>query len=184
LAEEIGHVTVWPNVGRIGHTGADMSAFWKGLVWGHACQLDVVFKLSEACIINHPNWVDESAHELVRSGLATLGQPCKDEGWPIRTEAVGLLIAAWYRPDILAHLTPRPVNWPAELILWDDIRERLDGRIRPWHLLTEGRLATTSRALCRTANTPQDYQRLAEELGMSRPADFACAEVPSVPSDD
>jgi hypothetical protein len=172
LADEIPQVAVWPNVQRIGHTGGDMAAFWKGLVWGKACQLDVVFKLSQRYIINRPDWVDQSARELAASGCATLGQPCLDGGWPVRTEAVGLFVPAWHRPDVLAHLTPRRVSWPTELIIWDDIIDRLDGRLCPWKLVTEGRFTASPQSLFHVANTRQDYQRLAQELGMSGPCDF------------
>jgi hypothetical protein len=149
-----------------------MAAFWKGLVWGKACGLQVVFKLSQRYVINHPEWIDKSACDLVESGSATLGRSCADGGWPIRTEAVGLFVPAWHQPGVLSHLTPRRVQWPTELIVWDDIIDRLDGRLHPWELVTEGRSRPSPRALFHYANSPQDYQRLARELGMSSPAQF------------
>ncbi len=177
LAETIPHVVVWPNVTRIGHTGGDMAAFWKGLVWGKQMGLDVVFKLSQRYVINCPNWIEDSARQLIQSGRATLGRPCAHGGWPIRTEAVGLYVPTWHRPDVLAHLTPRRVDWPTELIIWDDIVDRLDGQLQPWNMVTEGRFTPTPHALFHYANTPQDYARLAEELGMSSQGDFDCDQL-------
>ncbi len=179
LAEEIPNVVVWPNVERIGHSGGDMAAFWKGIVWGQQCGLDVVFKLSQRYIIDHANWAAESASELLQSGLATLGQSCAHAGWPLRTEAVGLYVPAWHRADVLGHLTPRRVEWPTEFIIWDDIVDRLDGCFHPWKLVTEGRFTACSRVLFHTSNTPQDYQRLAKQLGMSAQCGFDCNELPN-----
>ena len=174
LTEVIPNVMVWPNVERIGHAGGDIAAFWKGIMWGKQCELDVIFKLSQRYIISHPNWVEESARDLLQSGLATLGRPCEDVGWPIRTEAVGLRVESWYRPDVLAHLTPRRVHWATELVIWDDIVDRLDGRLHPWELVTKGRYTPSAQVLFHDANTPQDYERLAQQIGMLSHHKFDC----------
>ena len=40
-------VTLWANPERIGHTGGDLSAFWKGLTWAADRRLDVLGKVSQ-----------------------------------------------------------------------------------------------------------------------------------------
>ena len=177
LAELFPNVAVWPNAQRIGHTGGDMAAFWKGILWGKQCGFDVVFKLSQRYIINHANWAAESAAELIQSGLATLGQSCAQGRWPLRTEAVGLRVAAWHRPDVLTHLTPRRVGWPTEFIIWDDINDRLDGQFHPWKLVTKARPEPSRAAYFHTANAPQEYQQLALNLGMTANPEFDCNQL-------
>ena len=166
LASRTRGVYLWPNAGRIGHAGGDMAAFWKGIVWGAAIGVGVVFKLSQRFVIDIPNWAEDSAALLLDSGLSTLGRGCAYHGFQLRTEAVGLRIDRWNRPDILAHLTPRPINWAAEMVLYDDVRDRLENRLCEWPLMSPARPHTAPNVLFRESNTPEDYIHLAARFGM------------------
>lgn len=157
---------VWPNVARLGHTGGDMAAFWKAIVWGHACQMQVVYKISQRFIIDLPNWHTEGACLLVESGKPLLGRDCTRHHWHVRTEACGLLVCAWHQPAILNHLTPRPVGWPTEQVLHDDLRDRLGGELYPWPIMSDARNKPAPGILFREANRPDEYASLAMRLGM------------------
>lgn len=168
LAHRSPNCYLWPNVDRIGHAGGDMAAFWKGIVWGGMTGLDVVFKLSQRYVIDVPNWDQNSARLLLDSGLSTLGRRCAFHGFDLRTEAVGMRIDRWHRPDILAHLTPRRVAWAAEGVLWDDVRDRLEGRLCEWPLMSPARPHAAPGVLFRESNAPREYADLAERLGLGR----------------
>lgn len=158
---------LWPNVDRIGHAGGDMAAFWKAIVWGRATGLDVVFKLSQRYVIDVPGWAGAWARRLWDSGLSTLGRGCPFHHYPLRTEAVGLRVDRWSRPDILGHLTPRRISYPLELVLYDDVRDRLEDRLCDWELMSDARPHAAPGVLFREANRPEEYIRLAAKYGMS-----------------
>lgn len=160
-------VYVWPNMERIGHAGGDMATFWKGIAWGAAIGLDVVFKLSQRYVIDIPNWAGDWANHLLQSELSTLGRGCPFHGFPIRTEAVGLRVDRWNRPDILAHLTPRRVNYALEHVLYDDIRDRLEGKLCDWPLMSDSRPQAAPGVLFRESNGQDDYIRLAAKYGFN-----------------
>src|SRR5947209_5743392 len=52
-------VTLWPNVERIGHTGGDVAACWKGLIWAQALGLRVLAKLSQRFLVTDPRWLQD-----------------------------------------------------------------------------------------------------------------------------
>jgi hypothetical protein len=165
LASRSRGVYVWPNAERIGHAGGDMATFWKGIAWGGALGLDVVFKLSQRYVIDIPNWAVDGANRLWESGLSTLGRACAFHRFPIRTEAVGLRVDRWNRPDILAHLTPRRINYAFEQVLFDDIRDRLEGKLCDWPLMSDARPHAAPGVLFRESNSQDDYIRLAAKYG-------------------
>jgi hypothetical protein len=160
-------VYLWPNTSRIGHAGGDMSAFWKAIIWGKMVGLDFVFKLSHRFVIDTPQWAQGGAQTLLASGLSTLGRSCTYHHWHIRTEAVGMRVDRWHRPDILCHLTPRRISWPTEMVIWDDIRDRLEGTLCEWALMSPARPVAKSGVYFREANSPQQYRELALRLGMA-----------------
>lgn len=171
------NTNLWPNPMRIGHAGGDISTFWKGILWGAMTGLDVVFKLSQRFIIDTPLWAQTWGGRLMASDLPVLGRGCEYHKWEIRTEAVGLKISAWSSPEVMAHLTPRQVNWPVEQIIWDDVRDRLGGKMLEWSLLSKARPLKASGYLFREANTSAEYASIARRLGtsLSEPVTTECS---------
>lgn len=173
LQERYPNVLVWSNVERIGHSGGDMASFWKGIVWAKAVGLSFVAKLSQRCMIDRNGWLNSACEQLRRSGDPLLGRGCLQDGWQVRTEAVVLDVEQWHRPDILAHLTPRRIRWAFEMVLWDDVRDRLGSRMTEWDLLSPSRYLAASDVYFRGANSPFEYQCLAQRVGLSyTAADF------------
>ena len=66
----------WPNVERIGHTGGDISAFFKSVIWGASRGIRWVTKLSQRFVVNRPRWLQDSANKLRLSGLPMATQRC------------------------------------------------------------------------------------------------------------
>jgi hypothetical protein len=176
LASRTPNVVVWPNADRIGHAGGDVSCFWKGLQWARSLGLEVLVKLSQRYIVDRPHWTELLLHELTVSGLSTIGRSCARWGWDLRTECVGMRVDRWHRPDVLAHLFPRRVEWAAEMVVFDDVRDRLEGRIHPWSLMSPARCEPIEGMLFREANPPADYQALADRLGVRLEEDFHCID--------
>ena len=167
IAANWNNVFVWPNCSRIGHAGGDLATFWKGIMWGKFNKLEVVFKLSQRCIFDTPRWAQKSALELIKSGRSTLGRDCTFHHWKIRTESIGLKINDWYRPDIMAHLTPRKIGCATENVIWDDIKERLGGSVACWSLMSPARNEKQAGVLFREANTVDEYYQLGRRLGIT-----------------
>ena len=174
LAEKDRNVTVWPNVSTIGHAGGDMSAFWKGLIWSRNLGFDVLFKISQRLIFDIPDWVRKSAKELINSGAKTLGKGCTQDPWQLRTESVAMLVRPWSKPSILTHLTPRPINVATELVLYDDVRDRLDDSITKWSLMADSRYERKEGVLFRATHSPSDYFNLANRLGLYIQGPLTC----------
>ena len=174
LAERDQNISVWPNVAPIGHAGGDMSAFWKGLVWARNLGLDILFKLSQRLIFDHPDWVNQSVRELVQSGARTFGKGCTQDPWRLRTESVGILVQAWSKPSILTHLTPRPIQVPPEIVLYDDVRDRLGNSLANWSLMADSRYVRKEDVLFRATHSASDYQNLADRLGIAIQGDLNC----------
>jgi len=166
LAANDPKVSLWPNPERVGHAGGDISAIWKGLTWAKSLGLDVLVKLSQRYIIDVPRWHELLCDELKASGLATIGHDCQSHGWAIRTECFGMLVNRWTCPEIMAHLTPRRISWPVEQFVFDDVRDRLDGKIHQWSLMSKGRGVRAPGMLFREANAIEDYVDLAARLNV------------------
>jgi len=182
LAEQDRNVTVWPNVASIGHAGGDMSAFWKGLVWSRNMGFDILFKISQRLIFDVPDWVNKSAKELINSGQKTLGKGCTQDPWQIRTESVGMLVSAWSKPTILTHLTPRPIQVPPEIVLYDDIRDRLNNSLSRWSLMSDSRYVRKEGVFFRATHSIQDYQNLATRLGVTLQGELTCQASEQMPN--
>lgn len=181
MTQQYANVRVLPNVERIGHCGGDMAAVWKAIYYGATLGTDVVFKLSTRLVVDTPNWVKETATRLMQSDHQVAGTKCGFHGF-LRLEAIGLKIAAWNRPDILAHLTPRRIAWPTEQVIWDDIRDRFASRMLPLSWMSEARPHKKDGVLFREANSEADYRALAERVGLNHSGmPFDCRRSESIP---
>lgn len=172
------NVFVWPNHFRIGHAGGDLGAFWKGLNWAGAgawdgqCWrgdngYDILFKLSQRFIFTDYDWARHWARILYNSNYAAIGKGCTDLGFDLRTEAVGLKVAEWFTPKILAHLCPRPIGIATEAVVYEVLDYWLEKRLLSWEILSDGRNMKSDHYLFRGANSPDEYVELARLLGLS-----------------
>lgn len=172
-------VYLWPNAERIGHTGGDLSAFWKGIVWGAAKGLRVVAKLSQRFIATGPRWLQDGARDLLASGLPLASRRCRGrEVWDLRTEACLLDVAQWNVPDVLARIAPRrywrdsPKGLAAETVLNRVLVDLLGGIFWPWSLYSEERYARAPGTVWHCSHTRADYDALGRRYGVALPADF------------
>jgi hypothetical protein len=169
---------------RIGHTGGDMAAYGRGVVWGASHGLAVVAKLSQRFLVTRPRWLQDGAAELLLSGLpaatryAEPAPPPNKWGDALRTEAMLIDVSQWNRPAVLARLAPRkrwadrPGGYQAEDQIHDLIREELGGAYWPWWLVSAQRYAKADGVVWRMANARADYDALASRFGVRLPADF------------
>jgi hypothetical protein len=169
-------VTLWPNVERIGHTGGDVAAYWKGLQWAHARGLRVLAKLSQRFLLARSRWLQDGARTLLESELPLATQRCRGrEVFDLRTEAMLVDVTQWYRPDVLGRLLPRRYAGTgklAEAVLQEALGDCLGGIFWPWDVYTEERYHATPGVVWHTANTPGDYRDLAALFGLGLDADF------------
>lgn len=181
MTERYTNVRVLPNVERIGHCGGDMACVWKAIYFGASLGADVVFKLSTRLIVDTPNWVKDTALSLMQSDYQVAGNKCQFHGF-LRLEAIGIKIAAWNQPDILAHLTPRRIAWPTEQVVWDDIRDRFNSRMMPLGWMSDARPQQKAGVLFRESNGPEDYSALAAKIGLDvTDLQFDCRRSESMP---
>lgn len=168
-------VFLWPNPTRLGHTGGDLAAFWKGILWGKSHGLRVVAKLSQRFLVDTPRWLQDGAIDLLRSGLPLSSRRCTGgHNFPLRTEACLLDVDAWHRPDVLQVLAPRERPKP-ENAEWDFdrlLKAKLGGLFWPWKLFSEDRFAKQAGFLWHNANTKAEYQSLARRFGVQLDASF------------
>jgi hypothetical protein len=168
-------VTLWPNVERIGHTGGDLSACWKGLIWAQARGARVLAKLSQRFVLTLPRWLQDGARDLLQSGLPLATQRCRGvEVFDLRTEAMLLDVAAWSRPEALGRLLPRRHGRGqfAEAVFARVLADHLGGIFWPWGVCTAERYQATPGVVWHTANGPDDYRALAAWFGLDLDADF------------
>jgi hypothetical protein len=178
LCERHPDVTLWPNVDRIGHTGGDLSACWKGLIWAQARGVRVLAKLSQRFVLLLPRWLQDGARELLESELPLATQRCRGvEVFDLRTEAMLLDVDAWHRPEVLNRLLPRRQGGGelAEAVLYRLLREQFEGIFWPWGIFTEERYHPTPGVVWHTANIPDDYRAVAAEFGLELDDDFTTA---------
>jgi hypothetical protein len=157
------------NETRIGHTGGDLAAFWRGIRWGRERGLSVVAKLSQRFIGTSDRWLQDGARQLLASGLALSGQRCSGrETFALRTESVLLAVDQWHTPAILAELAPRhrPAPEIADNDLMQLVRRELGGLFWPWSLIGEDRYERRAGLLWHCANSRADYHRLATQHGV------------------
>lgn len=171
-------VTVWSNPERYGHAGGDLTSYFVGLQWAQVHRLQVLCKLSQRLLIDLPGWLGEAAEGLLASGLATGCQPCREGAtvFPLRTEAILFDVARWYRADVLDHLRPRPVTgYPAELILWDDLQDRIGVEFWRWPIMGEDRGTPYPGIIWHCSHPRRAYEALAARYGLELDADFTTA---------
>ncbi len=167
---------------RIGHTGGDLAAFWRGVTWAHGRGLRTVAKLSQRFLITRPRWLQDGTTGLLLSALPAAARFADASGgeWggQLRTEAMLLDVAVWNRPGVLARLAPRkrwadrPAGYHAEHQVADLIREELGGVYWPWALIPTQRYAAAEGLVWRMGNSRDDYDALARRFGVVLPADF------------
>ena len=169
-------VTLDTNAERIGHTGGDIAVFSKAIRWGANRGLDVVAKLSQRFIVNRSRWLQESAAELLASGLPMASRRCRGNApFDLRTEAVLLDVNQWNRPEVLERTKPRrywtdsPDGLNAETIIYRVLIDLLGGIYWPWaSLMGEDRYKRDFADVLWHCNTPaSDYRKLASDYGVS-----------------
>jgi hypothetical protein len=167
-------VTLRSNPRRIGHTGGDVSAFHKAVVWGRERGLDVVAKLSQRFLATKPGWLAAGRKELLDSGLPLASRRCRgSENWDLRTEACLLDVRAWSAKDALARIAPR-AYWKdakgglsAERVVFRALQDSLGGRYWPWSLIGEERYAKRDGVVWHNADGEAAYRKLAHRLGVT-----------------
>lgn len=178
IMREHAGVTVWSNPERYGHAGGDLASYFVGLQWARAHRLRVLCKLSQRCLLDLPDWLHLAAEGLLDSGLATGCQPCREGStvFPLRTEAILFDVDKWHRPDVLDHLRPRPVTgYPAELIVWDDMADRVGIEYWRWPIMGEDRLTRYPGVIWHCSHRREDYEAIAERYGLPLDDHFTVA---------
>lgn len=172
-------VMLWPNSERIGHTGGDIAAYWKGVVWGASRGLQAVAKFSQRFIVTRTNWLQEGAMSLLNSGLPLASQKCIGTArFDLRTEAALLNVAQWYTPDVLDRIKPRrywndAVNGlSAETIIFRVLQDLLGGVYWPWNLFGPERRKDYPGVLWHNHATLAQYQALASQHGVTLDPDL------------
>jgi hypothetical protein len=174
-------VAVAGNKERIGHTGGDLAAYWRAAMWGRATGLKVVAKLSQRFIFTRPRWLQDGAADLLASGLPLAIRGCVGSpGFPLRTEAALIDVAAWGRPAVLARVEPAP-RWhtregglSAEVAMAELLRDEFGGVYWPWALIPERRPDRGEGFVWHNSHTIEEYRALAARHGVTLPAEFTC----------
>ena len=164
-----------PNPERLGHTGGDLAAFWKGIRWARSKKLQVLCKLSQRFIGTSRRWLQDGARELIESALPLSSNRCRGrESWPLRTEAVLLDAAAWHRDDVLDFLAPRQRPKPAnaEFDFARLLDSKLGGLFWPWKLFGEDRYERRPGYLWHCSHRVGDYRKLAARFGVELDESF------------
>jgi len=166
-------VMLWPNAERIGHTGGDIAAYWKGVVWGASRGLSVVAKLSQRFFVTRPRWLQEGADDLLASGLPLATQRCRGvENFDLRTEAALFNVDHWNGPDVLERIKPRrywndsPKGLSAETVIYRVLQDLRGGIFWPWSLFGEERYAQNPGVLWHTGASVEAYRDLATRHGV------------------
>ena len=174
-------VLLWPNPGRIGHAGGDISAFWKAIQWGKLRGLRVVAKLSQRFLPTKTRWLQDGAIELLATGLPLACNRCREayrgvwHYFELRTEACLLDIEQWHRPDVLSAFTPRPIATAAEMVIWDYVRDLLGGRWHVWSMMpSTSRHDVDPGYLWHGTHTEQQYRQFFGQFGLAIDEDFSC----------
>jgi hypothetical protein len=176
-------VTLDNNPERIGHTGGDISVFYKGIRWGAELGLNVVAKISQRFIGNRSRWVQDTANDLIDSGLSMGCRRCRGEArFDLRTECVFLNLEAWNRPDILKGIEPRrywndlPEGLPAESVIFGAF-QKAGGIMWPIaKLMGEDRYQRDFADVLWHCNTPEaEFRGIAKSYGVELPESFHVA---------
>lgn len=175
LARSYPDVWHWPNVERIGHTGGDLSAFFKGILWGASRGWQAVAKLSQRCLISQPRWLADAAESLLASGLPLSTRACHSTSiFELRTEACVLDLKAWNRPEVLSRIRPGRYfhtagasGIAAETLLYRVLQDHLGGVFWPWALFCEDRTEHRDGVTWYHADGYDAYAHLAASLGVT-----------------
>lgn len=174
-------VTLDSNAERIGHTGGDVAAFYKGIRWAAERRIEVVAKLSQRFIVNRPRWLQDSARDLLASGLPMANMRCRgDAPFDLRTEAVLMDVSQWNKPEVLERIKPRrywtdqPDGLNAETIIYRVLMDLLGGVFWPWAtVMGEDRFRRDFEDVLWHCNTSkEEYAKLAQGHGVTIPDDF------------
>lgn len=176
-------VMLWTNPTRYGHASGDLTTYFIGLQWAKVRKLDALFKLSFRYVIDIPNWIQDWLDDFWKSGWATSSQSCREGNsyFEIRSECMAMDVHKWHNKEILNHVRPRILSlvegkWgiAAESVLWDDIRDRLDGRLHKCKLFGEDRFQKHPNQLWHCANSKEEYQLLFDREGVTMDKNFTC----------
>lgn len=169
----------WPNVERIGHTGGDIAAYFKGSIWGRSRGLKVVAKLSQRMLFTRARWLQDGARDLLASGCSLGTQRCRGtQRFDLRTEAALLDVATWSRPEVLSRIMPRrywgdtPQGLTAETVIYRVLKDLCGEIFHPWGIIGEERLQPREGVIWHNANEPAEYHKLAKDFGVSLERDF------------
>jgi hypothetical protein len=172
----------WPNAERIGHTGGDVSAFFKAAVWGADRGLKVVAKLSQRFLVTRPQWLQEGVADLLASGLSLATQRCTGtQRFDLRTEACLIDVRQWNTPDVIARIIPRkywtdsPKGLSGETIIARVLQDLTGEFFWPWSLFGEDRSVRYPGVVWHNSHSVADYKRLASEHGVDLEPDFHVA---------
>ncbi len=175
-------VTHRPNPERIGHTGGDISAFYKAVKWGASRQMQCVAKLSQRFLVTRKNWLQDGAADLGASRLAMASQRCTGtQRFDLRTEAVLIDVAQWNNPDVLERIKPRRYwndvkhGLSAETVIYRVLQDLLGEFYLPWALFGESRDTKYDGVVWHCSHTLRDYQELAYKYGVKLDAGFHCS---------
>jgi hypothetical protein len=169
---------------RIGHTGGDVAAFHRGIVWARNLGLQAVAKLSQRFLVNRFRWLQDSASDLLTSGLPLASLPCRGRSvFDLRTEAVLLNVAEWSRFDVLTMIEPKRYHEGrlngvyAETVIWRALQS-IGGLYWPWYSVLgceDRERRVHSDVIWHNHNSVDDYRRFAESLGVTLSAGFTVA---------
>jgi len=164
---------------RIGHTGGDLAAFRRGLIWAAGRGLAVVAKLSQRMVVTRHRWLQDGAAELLASGLSLASRRCRGiEVFDLRTEACLLDVARWHTPAVLARLAERrywddaPRGLSAETVIGRVLRDCVGDHYWPWGLLAADRHERRDGVMWHHTHTAAEYSRRAADLGVTLDSDF------------
>lgn len=174
-------VSLDTNPERIGHTGGDIAVFSKAIKWGASLGLQTVAKLSQRFVIDRARWLQDSAADLLASGLPMASRRCRGAApFDLRTEAVLLDVGQWNRPNVLECIKPRrywnddPAGLSAETVIYRVLVDLLGGVFWPWAtLMGEDRFRRDFPDVFWHCNTKaSDYRKLAGDYSVMIPEAF------------
>lgn len=176
LGDKYKDVTIWPNPETIGHSGGDLSAFWKGLTWAKGLGLEYLVKLSRRLVVDIPNWIEYECQMLHKDRGAIAIQKQLNKTWPFRCEGVVLRVEAWY--PLVNNLLPikqhsNKTGMFVEKIFKNIIDTKFTGIHTPLHVLRKDPRLKNPGVLWHLCNTMEDYKQIFKKYGLLPDADFS-----------
>ena len=171
----------YPNVdfisseSRIGHSGGDMAAFSRGVIWAKKRGLHAIAKISNRWLCVAPRWLQEGCKAMLEAHAAISSDSCVEgpNVFPLRTEAALLDVDAWHRPDALEYLHGRPTRAACEHIIWHAVKLWFGGRMHPWKALNGPNRMRRAPGVLWHTNTPlEEYRQLGEKMGVDLGPEF------------